>query len=135
MTDEHISFPDLEPGDQVDETHLKGCPECRRKWGLVRFLRAQIRSIPRLEPSPFFAARMAALIRDSGSPFVLHLQWAARCLSPVFLILILATTFLLYQITLDGSSFDPPMGVLFEEPQEEVSLDFVVNSLLETNGR
>lgn len=45
--------------DQVD-AHLGGCPSCAREWKLLTLPRRIGKSIPALEPSPFFYARLKA---------------------------------------------------------------------------
>lgn len=54
--DDELSQPER---DRLD-AHLGGCPSCAREWRLLTLPRRIGRSIPALEPSPFFYARLRA---------------------------------------------------------------------------
>lgn len=132
MADKHIDFSELGFDDPVNQSHLESCPDCRRQWDIFRFLEFQVKSVPHLEAPPFFAQRITQRVCNAGTSFAFLLQRAAQQLVPLFVALILATTFLLYSLTRLGADEDQSV-ILFEEPedQQDFTVEFVVNSLRE----
>ncbi len=52
---------ELSPGEMARlDAHLAQCPSCAREWRLLSLPRLIGKSIPALEPSPFFYARLKA---------------------------------------------------------------------------
>lgn len=136
MNEKHIVWEDWEPGDPVDEQHLAACEQCRRDHELALFLRFQARSAPTIEPPPFFAARVAKLaMADANAAFWRFLERAARQLIPVFALLLLATSFLIYRSWRTPEPMDEGfVGILLGpgDGEPEVSLDDVVALLKES---
>jgi anti-sigma factor RsiW len=131
MGKRHLSFEELDFDDPVDHSHLEECEECRKQLAAFRFLAFQVKSAPRMEIPPFFAQRVTRLTQKMAVPFSLLLQRAARQMIPVFVALVLTTGFLLFQIT-DREPANDYAELLFEQPlQENISLDYVLNSLAE----
>jgi hypothetical protein len=52
-----------EEREQLD-SHLASCPSCIREWKILTLPRRIGRSIPALEPSPFFYARLKARLES-----------------------------------------------------------------------
>lgn len=128
---EHICFDELEFDTPVDQSHLETCDECRRKWRLYSFLRTQTKTAPQIDAPPVFAAKVSQLAQTTTFPFLSPFQRAARHLVPVFVCLILLTSFLLFNLT-HQPSLDPQTDVLFyQPPEQDISLEYVVNSLRE----
>ncbi|MGH9340233.1 MAG: hypothetical protein ACRD1R_11775 [Acidobacteriota bacterium] len=136
MSTKHIEISDLEATDPIDQAHLDECEECRRGWAALRLLRFLSRSVLRVDPPPFFAARVAHLAQERPIPFFFSLQTASRHLAPFFLGLLIITTFLLFS---QNGSEDPGAtysDVLFEQPAQapqEISLEYVLDSLIEVS--
>ncbi|MDA2929754.1 hypothetical protein MYX84_07375 [Acidobacteria bacterium AH-259-O06] len=131
MSEDHIAFAELNFDDPVDQSHLKRCEECGKKWAVFRFLGFQVKSAPRIDAPPFFTQRVAQLAQSITVSFAFLLQRAAQQLIPAFIALILATSFLLYKLT-EPESAEYYSEILFEEPvQEDFTLEYVVNSLTE----
>lgn len=130
-SERHICFEELEPGAVPDAGHLDSCPQCRRRAEAYRLLRFQIRHVPRLQPSPFFASRVVAHLSRSGpSPVLFLMQRVARRLTPVFLVLIAGVSFLVYQALEVESGPSPYSEILVGEmAQQEVTLEHVVDLL------
>lgn len=131
MTKKHIPFSESNFDDPVDDLHLQDCKECQRGWAVFRFLGLQVKSIPRLDAPPFFAQRVAHLAHSTAAPFALLLKRTAQQLVPVLLSLVMATGFLLYQMT-DSETIEYQSEVLFEVPIEsDIAFEGVVDSLNE----
>jgi hypothetical protein len=60
---------EVHPGERQGlDAHLRTCPSCAREQKILMFPRRLARSIPALEPSPFFYSRLKArLERESQS--------------------------------------------------------------------
>ena len=132
MEDKHISVTDWEPGDPIDEEHLAACSLCRRQLEMVCFLRFQAENAPRIEPPPFFAARVARLVQSSATPFWGFVEGAARRLIPIFAALIMGATVLLYNYSATTTGPNDYASVLMDvEEDGELTLDDVIVSLTE----
>ena len=129
MSPKHISFSRSEAGDVVDQAHLDSCGRCRQAYRVLRFLRTQLRSAPELIPPASFASRVAMMAEGVGRiPFAVALQYAAKRLIPVFAVLVISTSFLLYQLSRPSlSNLNPDVSA--ELLSEEVTLEEAVNSL------
>ena len=129
MSPKHISFSRLEAGDAVDQAHLDSCGRCRQAYRVLRFLRTQLRAAPELTPTASFASRVAMMAEGARRlSFALALQYAAKRLIPVFAVLVMSTSFLLYQLSrqpLPNLNSDISTEIL----SEEVTLEEAVNSL------
>lgn len=129
MAKDHIPFEDLDFKDTVDESHLQECSDCHKQWMIFRFLSFQVKHAPNLPLPPFFAHRVAQLAQTASHSFIFSLQQVARQLVPIFVALIIITSFLFYQLT-DGERIDYGSEILFEPiTEEDFSLEYVVNSL------
>lgn len=129
---EHIRFEKLELDRLPDEAHLAQCEACRSTWEAVRFLRLQLQAVPRIDASPFFAARVARRAQDVRPSVVLLFERVARRLVPVFLGLVIVISLLLMNLLPSASSPEPRFEVLFQQPaQPDVSVEYVVHSLQE----
>jgi len=132
MNREHIPFENLEFDREPDHSHLSQCRSCRMGWAIFRFLAFQVTSTPQVEVPPFFAGRVAEIIRSVEAPFALFFQRAARQLIPVFAVLVLGTSVLFYAFATTESPDQYYTQMFFEEPlPEELSLENVVDSLSE----
>lgn len=103
-----------------------------QRSNLDRLIGLLARSAPILDPPPFFAARIGALIQsESRMLFFPLLQRTAQQLVPLFLALIAVTTFLLYQSGRRPADTERGFELLFEQPfqAELVTLEDVLNSL------
>ncbi len=128
MGKKHISFSRLEAGDVVDKAHLDSCARCRQAYRVLRFLLTQLRSAPELIPPASFASRVAMMAEGARRlPFAVALQYAAKRLIPVFAVLLMSTSFLLYQLSQQSPNLtsDASAEILFEE----ATLEEAVNSL------
>ncbi len=129
MGKKHISFSRMEAGDVVDKAHLDSCARCRQAYRVLRFLLTQLRSAPELIPPASFASRVAMMAEGARRlPFAVALQYAAKRLIPVFAVLLMSTSFLLYQLSqqsLSNLTSDASAEILFEE----ATLEEAVNSL------
>jgi len=61
LMDDELS---LEERERLD-SHLGSCPSCTREWRILTLPRRIGRSIPALEPSPFFYARLKARLEKA----------------------------------------------------------------------
>lgn len=131
MSRRHISFSALEVGDALDEAHLASCERCRRAYRILNFLRSRLQSVPQLNPPTSFASRVAIMGRGNrAGPFVFDLQFAAKRLTPVFAVLVMFTSFLLFQLSsqsIQSLNSENAVEGLFEE----AVLEKAVNSLKE----
>jgi len=59
LMDDELSTGERE---QLD-SHLRGCPACSREWKILTIPQRIGRSIPALEPSPYFYARLRARLQ------------------------------------------------------------------------
>ena len=132
---EHIRFPEIEHEDSVDQNHLTQCERCSREWKIYRLVRLQTRSIPKFEVPASFAPHVARLTRTLDVPWSLLLTLFARRLAPAFSALVLCLALLLFTTTETEPEGNGYANLLFEETlqpaPEEISLDYVVNSLRE----
>lgn len=127
MPENHIAFEQLEPGDSADPGHLSECEECRRRWEGLRFLRYQAGSLPRIDPPPFFAARVARLAESAAVPVWYWLNRVARILTPA----LGALTLLVIALSLGSRESDPSTDesaqvLLSPIVESEVTLDDVI---------
>ncbi len=132
MAEEHIPFAELDFDETPDQSHLNSCEECRKGWAVFRFLGFQVKSAPQIDPPPFFSQRLAHLAQTAEVSFAFLFQRVAQQLIPVFLALVLATSFLLYRQTEVEPDMEYYSAVFFSEPApEDLSVEDVVDSLRE----
>jgi hypothetical protein len=130
MTKEHIPFEELEFEDTPDPSHLKDCEECRKKWEIFSFLGFQVKVAPRVDPPPFFGQRVARLAETPVISFVALFQRVAQQLIPVFVAVVLVSSFLLYRLAETEPAMEDYASIFFEEPvPEDFSVEDVVDSL------
>ena len=130
MTKEHIPFEELEFEDIPDPSHLKDCEECRKGWEVFSFLGFQVKSAPRVDPPPFFSQRVARLAETPVISFAALVQRVAQQLIPVFVAIVLVSSFLLYSFTEAEPAMEDYASVFFAEPvPEDFSVEDVVDSL------
>lgn len=130
MTKEHIPFEELEFEDTPDPSHLKDCEECRKKWEIFSFLGFQVKAAPRVDPPPFFSQRVARLAETPVISFVASFQRVAQQLIPVFVAIVLVSSFLLYRLAETEPAVEDYASIFFEEPvPEDFSVEDVVDSL------
>lgn len=137
MKTTHIAWESWEPGDPLDEEHLAQCEQCQTDYALARFLHFQAVSAPTIEAPPFFAARVANLATaEIAAPIWRFVERAARQLIPVFALLLLATSFLIYRSWQPLTVTYDTAGILLEptETESSVSVDDVVAFLKEDAG-
>lgn len=135
MKEEHIRFEDWEPGEALDQEHLRSCKKCREDFERVRFLREVIASAPEVEVPPFFSNRVARLAVSQARGFWELLDRMARRMAPIFAALVLVAAFLLYHQDEERSwTQDVPMAWLSETEGEQVpeTLDEMVLVLAQT---
>ncbi len=134
----HIDFDEWEPGHPLDRAHLDQCPDCRRQWRLAQFLNHMATASPKIEPPPFFAARVAQLAVGSTSTYWGLLEAAARRLIPVLAMIVLVISGSLYYLAVSSSdAYDLAQVQLLLPPAEEdaeVTLDEFVYSLSREEG-
>jgi len=132
MPEEHIPFAELDFDEIPDQSHLNRCEECRKEWAVFRFLGFQVKSAPQIDPPPFFSQRLAHLAQTPEVSFAFLFQRVAQQLIPVFLVLVLATSFLLYRQTEVEPAMEYYSAVFFQEPvPEDISVEDVMDSLRE----
>ncbi len=130
MTKEHIPFEELEFEDTPDPSHLKDCEECRKGWEIFSFLGFQVKSAPQVDVPPFFSQRVARLAETPMVSFAALFQRVAQQLIPVFVAVVLVSSFLLYSFTEAEPAMEDYASIFFEEPVlEDFSLEDVVDSL------
>ena len=132
---EHIRFSEIETQDAVDQNHLAQCESCSREWEIWRLLRLQTQAVPGLEVPAGFAFQVARLTRTFEVPWPLLLTLFARRLAPAFSALVLCLGVLVFATIDTEPEGNGAVSLLFEETAqpapEEISLDYVVNSLRE----
>jgi hypothetical protein len=128
----HIRFWELASDEEVDREHLDTCEECQRQAEIHRLLGIHLSRLPRLEPPPFFAARMQNLIGESRSSLVYYFERMAAQLVPLLTILMLATSVFIYTVHDQGTSQTATRGqamqVLEESASPEVSVENMIAS-------
>jgi len=130
MTKEHIPFEELEFEDTPDPSHLKDCEECRKRWEIFSFLSFQVKAVPQMDPPPFFSQRVARLAETPMVSFASLFQRVAQQLIPVFVAVVLVSSFLLSRLTEAEPIMEDYAAIFFEEPVPEYfSVDDVVDSL------
>jgi len=130
MTKEHIPFEELEFEDIPDPSHLKDCEECRKRYRIFSFLGFQVKAAPRMDPPPFFSQRVARLAEAPMVSFASLFQRVAQQLIPVFVAVVLVSSFLLYRVTEAEPVLEEYAAIFFEEPApEDFSVEDVVDSL------
>ena len=136
MGHEHIDFGDWEAGSPLDEEHLRSCAACRDNLELARFLKSQVEQVPRLDAPPFFAARVANLVKktspDSTSCWLL-VELTSKRLIPAFTVLLLILFFFTSETQVKQPTDEELWAALFTEPQvsEVMTLDDILLSLQE----
>lgn len=135
MAEEHIPFSESDFDNRLDQSHLNSCEECQKKWAVFRFLGFQVRSAPEMDPPPFFTQRVARLVQTPKDSFAFLFQRVAQQLVPVFMVLVLATSVLLYWQTEAEPAMEDYSAIFFDQPvPEEFSVQDVVDSLREHPG-
>ncbi len=130
MTKEHIPFEELEFEDTPDPSHLEDCEECRERWKIFSFLGFQVKAAPRMDPPPFFSQRVARLVETPMVSVVSLFQRVAQQLIPVFVAVVLVSSFVLYRLTETEPVMEDYVAIFFEEPvPEDFSVEDVVDSL------
>lgn len=130
MSKEHIPFQELEFEETPNPSHLKDCEECRKRWEIFAFLGFQVKSVPQMDPPPFFHQRVAQLAETPIVSFASLFQRVAQQLIPVFAAVVLATSFLLYSLTETEPAMEDYVAIFFEEPVvEDFSVEDVVDYL------
>ncbi len=130
MTKEHIPFEELEFEDTPDSSHLNDCEECRKRWEIFSFLGFQVKAAPQIDPPPFFSQRVARLAETPMVSFTALFQRVAQQLIPVFVAVVLVSSFVLYSLTEAEPAMEDYASIFFEEPvPEDFSVEDVVDSL------
>ena len=130
MAKEHISFEELDFEDTADPSHLNDCEECRKRWRIFSFLGFQVKAVPRMDPPPFFSQRVARLAEVPMVSFASLFQRVAQQLIPVFVAVVLVSSFLLYRLGEAELAMEYYAAIFFEEPApEDFSVEDVVDSL------
>ncbi len=130
MTKEHILFEELEFEDTPDPSHLKDCEKCRKRWEIFSFLSFQVKAVPQMDSPPFFSQRVARLAETPMVSFASLFQRVAQQLIPVFVAVVLVSSFLLYRVTEAEPVMEDYAAIFFEEPvPEDFSVEDVVDSL------
>jgi len=130
MAKEHIPFEELDFEDTPDQPHLNECEGCRKRWAIFSFLGFQVKSAPRMDPPPFFSQRVARLVEAPMVSFASLFQRVAQQLIPVFVAVVLVSSFLLYRLTEAEPAMEYYAAIFFEEPvPEDFSAEDVVDSL------
>lgn len=99
------------------------------------FLDFLTKSVPEAEVPPFFATRVAARVRSELPPLTWTLQRMAARMVPVFGVLVVAVTVLIYRV--GPEAYEAPSELLFVEEsgsEEEITVDYVLGLLLEPPG-
>ncbi len=130
MTDGHISVSEWEPGQAIDERHLRQCEDCRRQWEARRFLRFQVENAPAPVLPPFFSSRVAHLAAGEVVTVWALLERTARRLIPVFASLAVIAI-LGWLILLPGEAEGGDYAELLVTPETrtDLTLDDVLYSL------
>jgi len=138
MGEKHIDFSNWNPGQQLDNAHLESCVFCRQNLELSHFLKFQVDQVPHIEAPPFFAVRLANLVRrsrESSGSFWSLVEISARRLIPGFSALILVLVLFGFDFPLKPQqpTDEELWAALFMEPQltETITLDEVILSLQE----
>jgi len=132
MTEEHLRFSTLDFEHSEDSAHAEGCEECGERLSIFRFLGFQVKNAPEMDPSPFFSKRISQMVRSTQISFSFSFQQAARQLIPAFMVLLLATSCLLYLVVDTEPVTERYSELFFDQPfEEDMSIDYVVDSLAE----
>jgi hypothetical protein len=130
MTEEHIGFSDLDFEDTENPAHADRCEECGNSLSVFRFLGFQVKNAPEMDIPPFFAKRFSQPVRSTKGSFVCSFQQVSKQLIPVFMVLLLATSGLLYFVVDTDPATEQYSELFFDQPlEEDLSIDYVVNSL------
>lgn len=132
MTEEHVRFSELDFENTENPAHADGCKECGKRLSIFRFLGFQVKNAPGMDPPPFFSKRVSQIVRSTKISFALSFQQAAKQLIPAFMVLLLATSCLLYFVADTESATEQYSELFFDQPfEEDLSIDYVVDSLAE----
>jgi hypothetical protein len=83
-----------------------------------------------VDPPPFFGQRVARLAETPVISFVALFQRVAQQLIPVFVAVVLVSSFLLYRLAETEPAMEDYASIFFEEPvPEDFSVEDVVDSL------
>ncbi|MCH8819538.1 MAG: hypothetical protein IIB03_04365 [Acidobacteria bacterium] len=132
MTEEHVRFSELDFENTENLAHTDGCEECGKRLSIFRFLGFQVKNVPGMDPSPFFSKRVSQMVWSTKVSFSLSFQQVAKQLIPAFMVLLLATSCLLYFVADTESATEQYSELFFDQPfEEDLSIDDVVGSLAE----
>jgi hypothetical protein len=99
----------------------------RDRESLLDFI---LNSVPRIEASPFFAARVANIAQVERYSFAGSLQTFSRRLVPLFVTLIVVTCLGAYRLTVPDPLVESAMFYDEEHLVETISVEHVVDSLI-----
>ncbi len=130
MRGKHIDFAAWETSDPLDAAHLEDCAECRQQHRLALFLRSSAATVPRLEPSPYFASRVAHRAKDQKTPFALLLGRAAKRLLPALALLVMVVALGIFITPQDVLPAEGELALLLVDSDQEVDVtmdDFILD--------
>ena len=132
MTEEHLRFSELDFENTENPAHADGCEECGKRLPIFRFLGFQVKNAPGMDPPPYFSERVSQVARSTKISFAFSFQQAAKQLIPTFIVLLLATSCLLYFVGDNESATEQYSELFFDQPlEEDLSIDSVVHFLTE----
>lgn len=102
---------------------------------LDRFIDFLTESVPEAEIPPFFATRVTASVGRELPPLTWALQRMAARMVPVFSVLLVALTILVYRA--GPGAYEAPSELLFVEEtgiEEEITIEDVLSLLVESSG-
>lgn len=94
-----------------------------------KFLDFLLSSAPRIESPPFFAARVANIVRVERYSFARSLQAVSRRLVPFFMAILVVVCIAAHQLTSPDPLIESAMFYEEEHLPENISLEYVVESL------
>ena len=132
MTEDHIGFSELEFDDTESFPHADHCEACSQRLSIFRFLGFQMKNAPGMDPPPYFSKRVSQIAHSTKISFLFSFQQAAKQLIPAFMVLLLATSCLLYFVADNESATEQYSELFFDQSfEEDLSIDSVVHFLTE----